>query len=245
MPASRESVEHKSAASTNQFLDVVVTPLSREGAHLGVSITFNDVTRHQELQQNLLRFGENLETAYEELQSANEELETTNEELQSANEELETTNEELQAANEEMETVNEELRSTNEELSTTNDQLRRRETELNDANGFMSAILGSLRAAVVVTNADLDVLVWNERAAEMWGLRACEVEGKSLLELDIGLPVLELEDSIRACIADGDTSRQIASRRGQSPRSGVPLSGHGERLPYRQEWASRGNRVDG
>jgi chromosome segregation ATPase len=57
-----------------------------------------------------------LETAYEELQSTNEELETTNEELQSTVEELETTNEELQSTNEELETMNEELQSTNEEL---------------------------------------------------------------------------------------------------------------------------------
>ena len=122
----------------------------------------------------MLRFGENLETAYEELQSANEELETTNEELQSSNEELETTNEELQAANEEMETVNEELRSTNEEITSTNEQLRRRELELNEANDFLNAILGSLQAGVAVTNADLRVLIWNARAADMWGLRADE-----------------------------------------------------------------------
>src|SRR5207253_325776 len=52
---------------------------------------------------------EELETAYEKLQSTNEELETTNEELQSTIEELETTNEELQSTNEELETMNEEL----------------------------------------------------------------------------------------------------------------------------------------
>ena len=67
-----------------------------------------------------------LETAYEELQSTNEELETTNEELQSTIEELETTNEELQSTNEELETMNEELQSTNEELQTINDELRER-----------------------------------------------------------------------------------------------------------------------
>ncbi len=219
LPASRESVEHKPSGTDTQFLDVVVTPLAREGVQLGVSITFSDVTRHQELQQSLLRFGENLETAYEELQSANEELETTNEELQSSNEELETTNEELQAANEEMETVNEELRSTNEELTSTNDQLRRRETELNEANDFLTAILGSLRAGVVVTNADLDVVIWNDRATDMWGLRRDEVEGTPLLELDIGLPVDRLEEPIRACISNGSETRQVAlaavNRRGR------------------------------
>jgi two-component system, chemotaxis family, CheB/CheR fusion protein len=228
MPASQECVEHRPSGADAQFLDVVVTPLSRDGIGLGVSITFNDVTRHQELQQSLLRFGENLETAYEELQSANEELETTNEELQSSNEELETTNEELQAANEEMETVNEELRSTNEELSSTNDQLRRRETDLNEANDFLSALLGSLRAGVVVTNADLNVLIWNDRACDMWGLRADEVQGRPLLHLDIGLPLSQLEEPIRACMADGSSSHQIAldavNRRGRGFRCHVTVN---------------------
>jgi two-component system CheB/CheR fusion protein len=228
MPASRESVEHKPSGNGSQFLDVVVNPLIREGVPLGVSITFNDVTRHQELQQSLLRFGENLETAYEELQSANEELETTNEELQSSNEELETTNEELQAANEEMETVNEELRSTNEELTSTNDQLRRREMELNDANAFLSAILSSLRAGVVVTDGELEVLVWNDRAEDMWGLRASEVQGKHLLELDIGLPVANLERPLRQCIADGKAKHQLTveaiNRRGRGFRCQVTVN---------------------
>ena len=88
-----------------------------------------------------------LETAYEELQSTNEELETTNEELQSTVEELETTNEELQSTNEELETMNEELQSTNEELQTINDELRERGDELDAANAFLESILTSLGAA--------------------------------------------------------------------------------------------------
>jgi two-component system, chemotaxis family, CheB/CheR fusion protein len=253
MPATRESVEHRPSGTDSQFLDVVVSPLMRNGVQLGMSITFDDVTRHQELQQSLLRFGENLETAYEELQSANEELETTNEELQSSNEELETTNEELQAANEEMETVNEELRSSNEELSSTNERLRGREFELNEANDFLNAILGSLRAGVLVTNADLRVLIWNARAADMWGLRADEVEGKPLLELDIGLPVSRLEESIRACISDGNASRQIAldaiNRRGRNFRCQVTVnafnsSANGRRVAIvlMDEWSAEGDR---
>ena len=77
-----------------------------------------------------------LETAYEELQSTNEELETTNEELQSTVEELETTNEELQSTNEELETMNEELQSSNEELQTMNDELRSRGIELEQLEQF-------------------------------------------------------------------------------------------------------------
>src|SRR5262249_43056308 len=142
-------------------------------------------------------------TTNEELQSSNEELETTNEELQSSNEELETTNEELQSTNEELETMNEELQSTNEELQTVNEELRQRSEELNHVNAFLDSVLTGLRWGGVGANKTLDFLVWNRRAEDMWGLRADEVQGRSFLNLDIGLPVQELRPMIRACLNDG------------------------------------------
>ena len=93
------------------------------------------------------RVREDLETAYEELQSTNEELETTNEELQSSIEELETTNEELQSTNEELETTNEELQSGNEELETMNEEMRIRTSELDEARRFLEGVLSSVAAA--------------------------------------------------------------------------------------------------
>ena len=184
------------------------------------------------LQEELQQSKQALETAYEELQSSNEELETTNEELQSTNEELETTNEELQSTNEELETMNEELQSTNEELQTINDELRQRTDELNDSNAFLGSILSSLRGGVVVIDRDLKVLVWNDRAADLWGLRADEVQGRHLLNLDIGLPLSELRQPIRACLAKESRLQHVelsaTNRRGRPIRCTVtctPLDG--------------------
>jgi two-component system CheB/CheR fusion protein len=109
-------------------------------------------------------------------------LETTNEELQSSNEELETTNEELQSTNEELETMNEELQSTNAELETVNEELRQRTDEVNHANAFLQSVVASLRSGAVVVNQHLNVLVWNHRAEDLWGLRADEVKGGFLVE---------------------------------------------------------------
>jgi two-component system CheB/CheR fusion protein len=142
-----------------------------------------------------------LETAYEELQSTNEELETTNEELQSTVEELETTNEELQSTNEELETMNEELQSTNEELQTINEELRQRTQEVNRANALLQSILTGLRAAVVVVSGDFNILLWNYRAEDLWGLRTDEVQGQSFLNLNIGLPVELLRGPVRSCLS--------------------------------------------
>jgi two-component system CheB/CheR fusion protein len=224
---TRTSVSRMLPDGTMQMLEVAVDALFEHGSVVATSITFADVTKEHLLQDNLQKFSQNLETAYEELQSANEELETTNEELHSANEELETTNEELQAANEEMETINEELRSTNDELETTNETLRGRETDLARANTFLAAILGSLHAGVAVVDHGGRILVWNDRAAELWGVRADEVTDTPLASLDIGLPVGELTAPIADALRTGEsqeTTLAAVNRRGRAIRCHVTIN---------------------
>jgi two-component system CheB/CheR fusion protein len=232
---TQASVERRFASGELQYLDVVVEPLSDDaGNPVAVSITFLDVTRYCTLQQELQHSKEEIQTANEELQSSNEELETTNEELQSSNEELQTTNEELQSTNEELETMNEELQSTNEELQTVNLELRQRTDELNRSNSFLESVFASLRSGAVVVDGNLNVEVWNDRAADLWGLRADEVHGKSVLNLDIGLPVMQLRDAIRACVAGTSQFEErvleATTRRGKTIHCRVnvhPLAGRG------------------
>ncbi len=186
-----------------QHLDVTFHPLlGADGGSRGVAVAFEDVSERIRIKRDLDRHSHELETAYEELQSTNEELETTNEELQSTNEELETTNEEFQSTNEELETMNEELQSTNEEIETTNEELRLRSEALDRANAFTRSILASLHVGVAVVDSHLDVLAWNERSEDLWGLRAEEVLGQPLTGLDIGLPVGELREVMKACLGD-------------------------------------------
>ena len=190
-----------------RHFNVQVTPvLDASDAPLGAKVIFIDVTRQHELQEELQRSRQELETAYEELQSTNEELETTNEELQSTVEELETTNEELQSTNEELETMNEELQSTNEELETVNEELRQRGSDLSRSNTFLGGILRSVPLAVIVLDEQLQVELWNDVAADLWGLRADEVNGRHFFGLDIGLPVEQLKQPIAALMRHGDQS---------------------------------------
>jgi two-component system, chemotaxis family, CheB/CheR fusion protein len=204
----------------SEYLDVTVTPLWDDGGRwLGTAISFADTTERQELKEELEQVHHDLETALEELQSTNEELETSSEELQSTVEELQTTNEELQSSNEEMETINEELQSSNSELQAMNDQLRSRTTDLNRLNAFLESILSSVDVGVVVINRDFEIELWNERAEDLWGLRANEVVGESLLTLDIGLPVKKLKEPIEQHIAGKSRNDKIildaSNRRGQ------------------------------
>jgi two-component system CheB/CheR fusion protein len=220
-PATKMAVERRFPTGEAQYLDIVVAPLfNASDIPAGVGITFIDVTRYQRISEELQQSREEIQTTAEELQSSNEELETTNEELQSSNEELETTNEELQSTNEELETMNEELQSTNEELQTVNEELRRRTQDLNQSHAFLESVLSSLGSGAVVVNKNLDVLMWNARAYDLWGLRGDEVKGKSLLNLDIGLPVAELRGVIRPCLSGEAELQEVVlnaiNRRGKS-----------------------------
>jgi two-component system CheB/CheR fusion protein len=219
-PVTLNAIEAPCAGRETRYFDVQITPLvDGAGRSIGASIAFSDVSRAQELQAELSRAKQDLETAYEELQSTNEELETTNEELQSTVEELETTNEELQSTNEELETMNEELQSTNEELQTINEELRQRSDDLNRANSLLESILTGIRSGVVVVDRELRVLAWNHRAEDLWGLRGEEVQGQNLFNLDIGLPTEQLRVGIRSAIAgDGHVSEAVVpatNRRGK------------------------------
>jgi len=192
---------HHFVAGHPRYFDVVITPVLDDArALIGMRIVFADSTSFHHLQSELTVSKQELETAYEELQSTNEELETTNEELQSTVEELETTNEELQSTNEELETMNEELQSTNEELQTMNDELRTRSVDADVLNNYLESVFGSLRSGVAVLDRDYRVQVWNRRAEDLWGVRADEVVGSQFLTLDIGLPVADLAPSIRTVI---------------------------------------------
>jgi two-component system CheB/CheR fusion protein len=176
-----------------------------DGVPLGASISFMDITALSRLADEHDERKRELEKAREELQSTVEELETTNEELQSTNEELETTNEEL--------------RSTNVELETLNRQQLERANELDRINLFLEGILTNLGVGVVVLDVAHNVEVWNGDSAELWGLQPNEVEGKAFADLDIGLPVKELQDAIGVALSPAASSSSLAldavNRRGR------------------------------
>lgn len=124
--------------------------------------------------------------------------------------------------------MNEELQSTNEELQTMNDELRNRSLDLNSANSFLESVFVSLRWAVIVLDCEFRVQVWNQRAADLWGLRLDEVRGADFLRLDIGLPVTNLEESIRASLGGDRGLREVVlpavNRRGRAIECRVSIA---------------------
>jgi two-component system CheB/CheR fusion protein len=107
--------------------------------------------------------------------------------------------EEIQRHQQELETAYEELETTNEELQ---------------------SILGSLHTGLVVLDTKQNITSWNHRSEDLWGLRADEVHGQSLVNLDIGLPIQKLKVAIRSClIGESDPEEAILdaiNRRGKA-----------------------------
>ncbi|HEY9781564.1 MAG TPA: PAS domain-containing protein [Leptolyngbyaceae cyanobacterium] len=205
--AIQNEVEWTSPSGESLYFDIKIAPLfGLSSKLLGVSISFTDATREIKLP--------------EELEHSNQELEFVSQELRLTNEELETSNEELQLTNEELETMNEELQSSNEELQTINKEMRLSGEELYKVNFFLESILGSLCGAVVVVNPSLQILVWNSKAEDLWGLRATEVLGQHFFNLDIGLPVENLRQPLRTCITEEpqviEVTLQATNCRGKS-----------------------------
>jgi two-component system, chemotaxis family, CheB/CheR fusion protein len=205
----------------DRWFDVQLIPLYEPKRVLaGVTISFDDVTVYRRLKLELQHSHTRLQSTVEELQSTNEELETTNEELQSTVEELETTNEELQSTNEELETMNEELQSINEEHGAVNEELRLRSTELNELNAYLGAIFESLRGGVAILDAEMRIKIWNRRAEDLWGVRSDEAVNQPFGSLDIGLPVKDIKQTIRASMNGGggttETRVTATNRRGRT-----------------------------
>jgi two-component system, chemotaxis family, CheB/CheR fusion protein len=211
-----------------QLFDVYIQPILDYDSFLGFSIQFDDVTEVYQLQDELVSVNQQLQTANEELQSSHEELETTNEELQSTNEELETTNEELQSTNEELETMNEELRSTNAELETANSEQRNLAQMVETTNSFLQSILSSMHSAVVVLNFKFEIVVWNDYCRNLWGIRFDEVQGQSLFEVDIGLPVEKLRTPLETFMQNQGEYQEVVldamNRRGRNIKCIVRIS---------------------
>jgi two-component system CheB/CheR fusion protein len=116
--------------------------------------------------------------------------------------------------------MNEEMQSANEELQTLNDELQRRTEEIHRSQALLESVFLGMRSAVVVVDRNFNVLVWNQRAEDLWGMREDEVRGRSLSSLDIGLPVGKLNGAISACF-DGEAPApplvlEATNRRGKT-----------------------------
>jgi two-component system CheB/CheR fusion protein len=180
-----------------QVVNVSIQPLSRPNAlHGMVMIVFTDVAAKPKRKTtggmprgDTARAAElesELERARQEVQSIHEEMQTSQEELKSANEELQSMNEELQSTNEELTTSKEEMQSMNEELHTVNQELQTRLSELSRMNNDMKNLLDSTDIATLFLDDNLCVRRFTSETSKV----------TKLIPGDVGRPISDIASAL-------------------------------------------------
>jgi len=191
-------VMHNIKIGTNggtQFVDVTVQRLQSPDPLKGmIIIVFTDVPAivlHETINTSVVKRGSKgklkeleleLQRSYENLQSTREEMQSSQEELKSTNEELQSTNEELQSTNEELTTSKEEMQSLNEELQTVNAELQSKVNEYVQANNDMKNLLNSTEIATLFLDKELNIRRYTDSVINIIKLR----------QSDIGRPFTDL-----------------------------------------------------
>lgn len=171
--------------SENLLVDIEVRPLpiepDDEVAHTLVLITEHEGTLAEKAAAGIQVVSSN-ELAGERIQELENELSRTREALQSTIEEIETTNEELQSSNEELMSSNEELQSTNEELSSVNEELysvnaeyHRQNDELNRLNSDFDLLLQSTEIGVIFLDDEMCITKFTALARDMFNLTMSDI----------------------------------------------------------------------
>src|SRR5262249_49586 len=100
--------------------------------------------------------------------------------------------------------------------------------QLRRVKRVLGYVLSRLEAASLVAHPTFQVLAWTHRAEDSWGLRADEVQGRHLLNLDIGLPVEQLRGPIRTVLSQESSQAslvlQAVNRRGKRVRCSIRVT---------------------
>jgi two-component system CheB/CheR fusion protein len=177
---------------------------------------------------------EELRRMKEQLQTTIEHSDTSTEELRASNEELQAINQELRSATEELETSKEELQSINEELVTVNNELKCKVEETGKINDDLQNLITSTDIATVFVDRNMAIKRYTPQACRLFNLIPTDV-GRSLLDithkLDYGALATDAADAFQSL---KHIEREIRSQDGLWYLARV--------LPYR---TTEDHRIDG
>jgi two-component system CheB/CheR fusion protein len=148
----------KGAAET---IDLKVEPLIAESGQAGVMLVFFQKPRKAAAALKSRKFNPSSESVgriadlEDDLEKTKEKLQTATEDKETAHEELQATNEELLAGNEELQSSNEELESVNEELTTLNTEYQQKIAELIVSNNDLENFLRTSDVATIFLDEGL------------------------------------------------------------------------------------------
>ena len=76
------------------------------------------------------------------------------------------------------------------------------------------------RPPAFVLDEALHVRLWSSECEDLWGLRHGDVRGRSLRDIQFGLPVRPIEALVRSVLEDGERTEAVLDA---SDRDGVPF----------------------
>ena len=143
-----------------------------------------------QMEGELLRRTEQLQTTVEQYEAAGEELKAGNEELQSINEEL-------RAATEELETSKEELQSTNEELVTVNSEMKAKAEAMAVVNDNLTNLIAVTEIATIFVDEKMHIKSFTPASTGIFSIRDTDV-GRALFDITHKLEYPALADDAQS-----------------------------------------------
>ena len=151
---------------------VIFEPVAKTVEKEAVGTGAQEERHHQSAVSQL---EDELQRTRQRMQTLVEEYETATEELKASNSELRSTNEELWSTTEELETSKEELQSTNEELHTVNIELKTKIDEVSHANSDLQNLMASTHIATLFLDRALRLQRYTPAATSIFNLIPADV----------------------------------------------------------------------
>lgn len=148
--------------SNQGFLLVIFEPGTSESRNEEYVVMNNEVYSKQ-LEDEIIRFKDQIKASVEQHEFQAEELKASNEELQALNEELRSSAEELETSKEELQSVNEELLTVNQEL-----KVKIEETSIYSNN--LQNLINSASIGTIFLDRGLRVVLFTPTATDIFNL---------------------------------------------------------------------------
>ncbi len=200
-----------------RLVSLKVEPLPADGGDSPLLLVFLEETKKRGHEQAKEDFDpsdpstKRISDLEEDLQRTHENLETATQLQAKSGEELQATNEELIAANEELQSSNEELESINEELATLNSEYERKNDELLVANNDLDNFLRTAQIGTIFVDEKLHIRKFTPVAAQEINLMPQDT-GRALT--DLAHPLIDtLSREVRRVLTSGEAVEKTVETR--------------------------------
>jgi len=184
-----DGIEYLVSKAKRIYLKIGIIPITRHSSVNMVAILVEDVTNLYALQKKLQITIESLESANENLVSANAVLKTTTDELEIINEYLQSRN--------------------SEEIMVINEELTVRMTELESAKLICETVINSMDCGIIIINNDLSISMVSQIAVNRFGIKGELSDEKSKLSLNSNISLKNVVEQATEVMKTGKSENLV------------------------------------